>query len=60
MFADAAGTQQRLQLSSVVTYQLYGKIADGQPLPAATGTINWHLDDNSMKDLWLVLTWGEA
>ncbi|HZM84382.1 MAG TPA: hypothetical protein VFC19_52345 [Candidatus Limnocylindrales bacterium] len=62
VFADAAGTQQKLQLSAGGAPEglIYGKIPDAQQLPAATGTVGWHLDDNGMADLWLALTWGEA
>jgi hypothetical protein len=28
------------------------------PLPPAIGELSLHLDDNSMRDLWLVLAWG--
>jgi hypothetical protein len=24
------------------------------------GSIAWHTDDNTMEDMWLVLTWGVA
>jgi hypothetical protein len=34
-----------------------GELAD-DPLPAAAGPLTLHLDDNSIRDLWLVLTWG--
>jgi hypothetical protein len=27
------------------------------PLPAPTGHLELHLDGNSMRDLWIVLTW---
>jgi hypothetical protein len=30
----------------------------GDPLPPAIGELTLHLDDNSMRDLWLVLRWG--
>jgi hypothetical protein len=33
-----------------------GALAD--PLPPAIGELSLHLDDNSMRDLWLVLAWG--
>jgi hypothetical protein len=28
------------------------------PLPPALGEVTLHLDDNSMKNIWLALTWG--
>jgi hypothetical protein len=28
------------------------------PLPPAVGELTLHLDDNSIRDLWLALTWG--
>ncbi|MFC7548744.1 hypothetical protein [Plantactinospora sp. GCM10030261] len=34
-----------------------GALAD-DPLPAAVGPLTLHLNDNSMNDLWLALTWG--
>jgi hypothetical protein len=30
----------------------------GDPLPPALGELTLHLDDNSMTDLWLALSWG--
>jgi hypothetical protein len=30
----------------------------GDPLPSAIGELSLHLDDNSMRDLWLILAWG--
>lgn len=35
-----------------------GELAD-DPLPPALGELILHLDDNSMADLWLALSWGE-
>ena len=30
----------------------------GDPLPPARGEVTLYLNDNTMTDLWLVLTWG--
>jgi len=30
------------------------------PLPPALGELTFHLDDNSISDLWIVLTWGHV
>lgn len=27
-------------------------------LPPALGELTWHLTDNSIRDLWIALTWG--
>jgi hypothetical protein len=60
--ADAAGTQQVLELSDAAAPEglLYGKVPAGQPPLPAIGAVTWYFDDNTMNDLWLVLTWGES
>jgi hypothetical protein len=34
-----------------------GELAD-DPLPAAVGELTLHLDDTTVQDIWLLLTWG--
>ncbi|WP_116070456.1 hypothetical protein [Asanoa ferruginea] len=34
-----------------------GQLADAEP-PPAVGTFTLYFDDNSMQDVWLLLTWG--
>jgi hypothetical protein len=72
----AAGTKATVTVATAppgepgrVTHQLVtdavlgdlriGQLAD-DPLPAALGPLTLHLDDNSMSDVWLALTWGAA
>jgi receptor-binding and translocation channel-forming TcA subunit of Tc toxin len=71
LFAEpGAGTKPTVRVGTVpeggghdlVTDQAMGGLRVGQlaedPLPPALGAFTLHLDDNSMRDLWLALSWG--
>jgi hypothetical protein len=61
-FADEAGTQLQVAMDGAGAPDglLYGRLAEQVDPPAPVGAFTWHFDDNTMDDIWLVLTWGSA
>jgi Tc toxin complex TcA C-terminal TcB-binding domain len=55
--ADATGNQDTLLSDDTLGGLLAGTLAK-IPLPAPLGTLALHLDDNTMKDIWILLRWG--
>ena len=66
IFADAAATSELTELSVDQSLEgaLYGQLPKPPPapqqLPAATGSFTWYLNDNTIGDLWLAVTWGTS
>ncbi|MGH7844024.1 MAG: insecticidal toxin protein [Candidatus Binatia bacterium] len=56
---DPAGTKKE---DSLIKDSSLGDFRSGKlgniPLPAPTGKLTLHFNDNSVEDLWLALTWG--
>lgn len=57
VYDDPAGTQVKIELTSASIGNLVAG-ATTTDLPAAVGPVTWYLDNNSMGDLWIGLTWG--
>jgi hypothetical protein len=66
IFDDAAATVKRVDLAvdNTLGGLLYGPLPAPPPapqnLPDAVGAFTWYLNDTSITDLWLALTWGAA
>jgi hypothetical protein len=39
---------------------LWGKLPDEATPPAAVGPFTWYFDDNTMPDMWIVVTWAAS
>jgi hypothetical protein len=55
--ADGTGNKDELKLDKTMNLQV-GSL-NNIPVPAAIGTFTLYLDNNSVDDLWLALTWGK-
>lgn len=54
--ADPGRTEHPLPRDTGLGDLRVGALAE--PLPPALGELSWFLDDTSIRDLWLVLSWG--
>lgn len=66
IFSDATATTELVALSVDPSSggALYGELPKPPPapqtLPDTTGSFTWYLNDNTIGDLWLALTWGAS
>ena len=60
--ADQAGTQPVVTLTAAGAPNglVFGTVPQTVAPPAAIGPVTWYLDDNTMEDAWVALTWGET
>jgi hypothetical protein len=58
VYADAAATQKLAAIDAATMDGLYFGDLPAPSLPAATGPLAYYLDDNTMQDAWILLTWG--
>lgn len=62
VFDKEADEPPGTQIADALTGGGFGDLLVGalsEPLPAAVGELTRFLDDNTMSDLWLALTWGQ-
>jgi hypothetical protein len=57
--SDSTGTQKDPLVLDTTLNLRVAPLHNIQPLPAALGTFTIYLDNNSLDDLWLAVTWGQ-